>query len=153
MKQAEEALAKRGFILRWKVRVKTNSGFFGDMVSRLIAGDAVPAAKAIEKQCGPKKRLQKTGKPNDAEPETLEAAPEQAAVQGPEEGADEPQPVTALNMRDAASYLGISTAGIYDLVKRGRLPAHGKIGARWFKTEELDRYRQDRKKRSRNKNP
>ena len=131
MKQAEEALAKQGFILRWKVRVKANRGFFRNMVSRLIADTAAPATEIKEIPV----RV----------PETPQAMAQ--------EEVDEAQPVTSLDTQSAASYLGISVAGVYDLIKRGRISAHGKPGARWFLVEELDRYRHEREKRRQDKNP
>jgi excisionase family DNA binding protein len=59
---------------------------------------------------------------------------------------DEVRPVTAFDIKAAAEYLGISYAGVYDLIKRGRLPAHGEVGKRWLKIEELDQYIASRKK-------
>jgi predicted DNA-binding transcriptional regulator AlpA len=141
MKQAEEALAKQGFILRWKVRVKANQGFFRNMVSRLIADAPVPTKKTTEK----------TVRVRTTVPEQAAQAQVPEAPEGATEEIDEVQPVTALNLKNAASYLGITTAGLYDLIKRGRIPAHGKMGGRWFLTEELDLCRQ--RKNVRDKTP
>jgi len=141
MKQAEEALAKQGFVLRWKVRVKANQGFFRDMVNRLIADTAIPAVKTGTKAV----RFPKELKTPQALPEQITTAADASENTEPKE--DELQPITAFNTKDAASYLGITVAGIYDLVKRGRIPAHGKIGKRWFKAEELDQYHAGKKGR------
>jgi len=156
MKQAEETLAKQGFILQWKVRVKANQGFFRNMVSRLIADTAVPATETEGAPERVPEAAPKEAKTKSYQPKNLKVLlPEQAAdtPETPQETAqntetvDEEQPVTALDSQSAASYLEISLAGVYDLVKRGRIPAHGKPGKRWFLTEELDKYRQEREKR------
>jgi excisionase family DNA binding protein len=167
MKQAEKALAKQGFTLKWKVRVKANRGFFRDMVNMLVTDTAVVTKKSVEvargRKAAPKneqalpgtfssKKITKYARPETPKAVLEQTAPEQAtetpqAAQSPEEEIDELQPITALDIQSAAAYLGISMAGVYDLIKRGRIRAHGKSGARWFKTEELDQYRQEREKR------
>ena len=133
MKQAEESLAMQGFTLRWKVRVKANQGFFQEMIKNLMAFPVTSARKPVllRKTCKKTKSLTKPEQPKE------EAQP---AAQKPEEMVEEEQPVTALTIGGAAAYLGISTAGVYDLIKRGRIQTHGKMGSRWFKTEELDYY-------------
>jgi len=172
MKTAEEALAKQGFILRWKVRLKTNNGFFRRMLSTLIkdavVSDLKPAkAQSItakvktEKEKTPpgfffEERKTLASQPKaEAKPqeEKAEEKPEcageetQAVSPKPEEAVEEEQPVTALDFTGAAAYLGISTPGVYDLVNRKRIPVHGKMGKRWFKVEELEQYRLQREKR------
>ncbi|MDR0472363.1 MAG: helix-turn-helix domain-containing protein [Treponema sp.] len=151
LKQAEKALDREGFILRWKVRVRADQGFFREMVRNLIAHTTVPAAETTTK-AAPKK-----AKARDARPKALDVASGQAtqarapetpqAAAQVEAVADEEEPVTALNIKLAANYLGVSVPGVYDLIKRGKIPAHGKVGARWFLTEELDRHIQARAKR------
>jgi excisionase family DNA binding protein len=162
LKQAEEALAKRGLILRFKVRVKPDRGFFHGMIKRMIEDIAAPAPKTTAAALPPEpmpvnERTLKIfpGGTAEIEHEQPEAVPEQehaagepkTAAQNPEEGADEAEPVEALNIKNAASYLGISVPGVYDLLKRGRITAHGKLGSRWFLAEELDQYLREREKR------
>ena len=160
MKFAEIALASRGYRLRWKVRVKANQGFLRRMVDGLIRNAEVPGLEIPpeknEKHSGlPQKadnvkatrKRSAAEKTQDQKPAEQTKEEAQPAELKPEETVEEIQPVTALDAKAAASYLGMSDAGLYDRVKRSRIPIHGKPGNRWFLVEKLDRYLESRKRR------
>jgi len=164
MKKAEEALAKEGFILHWNVRVKAERSFFKKLINAWISEDDVPPPEAaqVEEPAPEKKTLPTASKkekkalpPEAAETVEAEVKPEPPAVQElsreppqkPNDSQEEERPVTALDISGAATYLGVSVAAIYDLAKRGRITAHGKMGDRWYKIEDLDRYSAEREKR------
>jgi predicted DNA-binding transcriptional regulator AlpA len=168
MKAAEVALASRGYTLRWKVRVKADQGFLRRMVDRLTKNAEAPALKPEQfPEAAPENRGKPSGQCRKAagakaprkaskpmEKARAEISPEQQpqeeaqpAEQKPEDTVEEVRPVTALDTTLAADYLGMSYNGLYDLVKRKRIPAHGKVGARWFLTEELDQYLESKKSR------
>jgi len=164
MKHAEEALLKKGFILRWKIRVKADRGFLRNIATRLAADAEATVGKPVRTRKAAReaeaavpgmftsvvktKTVYKKPRPRKAAPEqaTPASAPE-AEEQNPEAVVDEAMPTTAFDTSTAASYLGISTAGVFDLVKRGRLPIHGQRGKRWFRVEDLDQYIESRNKR------
>ena len=167
MKTAEIALALRGYSLHWKVRVKANQGFLRRMVDGLIQNAEVPVLKPEQlREMPPEKNEKPSGLPKKADSakttrkrpviakKTQEQKPAeqpqeeaQPATQKLEETVEELRPVTALDARAAASYLGMSDAGLYDRIKCGRIPVHGKPGNRWFLTKELDQYLESRKRR------
>ena len=145
MKTAEAELAKRGYRLRWKVRVKVDRGYLRKMVDDLTKGILAPVLEPEHtREPQPEKAAEKPQDTVIPDPPQVEAQP---AEEIPEGAAEEIRPVTALDSREAASYLGMSDAGLYDRVKCGRIPVHGKPGYRWFLTEELDRYLESRKRR------
>jgi predicted DNA-binding transcriptional regulator AlpA len=142
---AEAELAKRGYRLRWKVRVKVDRGYLRKMVDDLTKGILAPVLEP--EHLGNLNRKNTAEEPQDIvipDPPQVEAQP---AEQKPEGAVEEIRPVTALDSREAASYLGMSDAGLYDRMKCGRIPVHGKPGNRWFLIEELNRYLESRKRR------
>lgn len=133
MKSAEESLAKQGFILRWKVRVKIDQDIFPQKNSNPVDTKQESEKEKIIKAAPlPKDKNQKEAKAISEIPEEI----------------NEERPVTALDINSAASYLGVTLTGMYNLIKRGRIKAHGKLGRRWYKIEELDQYRAEREKRN-----
>jgi len=119
MKAAEKILASQGYILRWQVTIETDRGL-------KETGDT-PAEIAGQTGLNPEQ-------------------PQKPAEQRSEKAEENGRPVTALCTTDAVHYLGITIAGLYDRIKSGRIPAHGKPGNRWFLTEELDQYLESRKR-------
>ena len=123
MKAAEKVLASQGYILRWKVTVESSTGFLRETEDAGQVQKIIPESKTS------------TVQPQDA----VQTSKHKQAT-------EEIQPVTALSLTDAVSYLGMTKAGIYDLIKRNRIPVHGEMGKRWFLTEELDQYLESRKR-------
>jgi len=139
MKAAEKVLASQGYILRWKITVESSTGFLRGIEDTPEEDDGQPVLKPEQVQ-----ETISESKPSTAQPQ--EAT--QTSKHRPKQAAEGIRPVTALCLTDAAAYLGMSIAGVYDRIKSGRIPAHGgKIGNRWFLTEELDQYLESRKRR------
>lgn len=146
MKSAEQALAKQGFILRWNFKIRPNRGFLRDAINRLIADSSIPQKTSVIRTAPikPERPRKVVSESKKTEQPIPEPCPETIQELAPD--TDEVRPVTAFDIKAAAEYLGISYAGVFDLVKRGRLPAHGKKGTRWFKVDDLDKYLASRKK-------
>ena len=155
MKQAEEALARQGFTLKWNIRIKTNRRFLRNTAERILA-DAMKAEPLSCKKAAVKKAQPETESPADADqseqvPERSQGADQATEQSQSNEAEDAQAPISSLDITSAAEYLGITVPGVYDLIKRGRIPAHGKLGKRWFLPEELDKYREEREKRKADK--
>ena len=161
MKTAEKSLAKQGFVLRWKVRVKADQGFFRRMLNGLIAGTGEPAQtephikkdvaeKIIVKEIREEPSASQSLASEKTQVEISQEQPHEVAQT--EKQLEELPPVTSLNSIDAAAYLGVNINNFYNLVSQKRIPTHGEPGKRWYKIEELEQYREEREKRRAAKN-